>query len=311
MAQTPWRASYLVNCTTPLLSAQELGVIQANGQCQGTAAQQATENADIAIGRRNIEGGGRDALYEHTNYRVVVGLGGKYLDAWSYDAYAQYYYTSLFNSNTNYLSYSNIDNALQVTGTAANPVCISGSPCVPYNIFTQGAVTPAQLAYLYEPGTAYGNNTGRILHADTTGDLGHYGITSPLAHDGVGVNVGVEHREEGLDFNPDAAELSGELAGFSGAVVAIDDSYHVNEGFTEILAPLVQDEPWARELSMDTGYRYSDYSTAGVTDTYKFEVQYSPIQDVRLHCMAPRWPAADMSFRAMSMPEQRWTPAST
>lgn len=280
----PFTASnnYLVNCTNPLLSAQQLGVIQSQGQCQGSAAQQATENADIAIGRRNIEGGGRDSYYEHTNYRVVAGLSGKYLDAWTYDAYAQYYYTSLFNSNTNYLSYSNINNALQVTGTAANPVCVSGSPCVPYNIFTQGGVTPAQLAYLYEAGTADGNNTEKILHADTTGDLGHYGVTSPWAHDGVGVNLGVEHRMEGLEFQPDAAELSGELAGFSGAAAAIDNSYHVNEAFTEILVPLLQDEPWAHDLQMDTGYRYSNYSTAGVTNTYKFEVQYSPVQDLRV-----------------------------
>ena len=280
----PFTASnnYLVNCTNPLLSAQQLGVIQSQGQCQGSAAQQATENADIGIGRRNIEGGGRDSYYEHTNYRVVAGVGGKYLDAWTYDAYAQYYYTSLFNSNTNYLSYTNINNALQVTGTAANPVCVSGSPCVPYNIFTQGGVTPAQLAYLYEAGTADGSNTEKILHADTTGDLGHYGVTSPWAHDGVGVNLGVEHRMEGLNFQPDAAELSGELAGFSGAAAPIDAGYHVNEAFTEILVPLVQDEPWVHDLQMDTGYRYSNYSTAGVTNTYKFEVQYSPVQDLRV-----------------------------
>jgi iron complex outermembrane recepter protein len=274
--------NYRVNCTNPFLSAQELGVIQSQGQCLGSAAQQATESADLAIGRRNIEGGGRDAYYEHTNYRAVGGIGGKFLDAWTYDTYAQYYYTSLFNSNTNYLSYTNINNALQVTGTAANPVCVSGSPCVPYNIFNQGAVTPAQLAYLEEPGTADGNNTEKILHADVTGDLGHYGVASPWAHDGVGVNVGAEHRMEALSFQPDAAELSGELAGFSGAAAAINQSYHVNEAFTEILVPLVQDAPWAHDLQFDTGYRYSNYSTAGVTNTYKFEVQYSPIRDFRL-----------------------------
>ena len=153
---------------------------------------------------------------------------------------------------------------------------------MPYNIFSQGAATPAQLAYLEEPGTADGNNTEKILHADVTGDLGHYGVASPWAHDGAGVNVGVEHRMEALSFSPDAASFSGELAGFSGAAAAINNSYHVNEAFTEILAPLVQDEPWAHDLQIDTGYRYSNYSTAGVTNTYKFEVQYSPIQDFRL-----------------------------
>jgi iron complex outermembrane recepter protein len=273
--------NYLVNCTNPLLSAQQFGVLQSQGACLGTAAQIATENADLDIGRRNVEGGGRTFDYEHTNYRVVGGVGGTIADAWTYDAYAQYYYTSLFNGNTNYFNYAAVNNALQVTGTAANPVCISGPPCVPYNLFTQGGVTPAQLAYLYTPGTAYGTNDEKILHADVTGDLGKYGVTLPWAKDGVAINVGAEHRFEGLTFAPDGAELSGELSGAAGASVAIDNGYHVDEAFTEIRAPIAQNQPWSKDLDIDAGYRYSDYSTAGVTNTYKFEVQYAPVEDVR------------------------------
>jgi iron complex outermembrane recepter protein len=281
--------NYLVNCTNPFLSAQELGVLQSQGACTGTPARMSAENAALTIGRRNIEGGGRNAYYEHTNYRVVAGAGGTFAGAWTYDAYAQYYYTSLFNSNTNYLSYSNIDNALQVTGTAANPKCSSGTAgCVPFNIFAQGAVTPAMLAYLYSPGTAYGTNTEKIQHGDVTGDLGRYGITSPWAHDGAAINVGAEHRIESIVFSPDAAELSGQLAGFAGASVPIDNSYSVSEGFTEIRVPLIQDAPWAHDLSVDTGYRYSKYSTAGITNTYKLEVQYAPTEDVRLRASFDR-----------------------
>jgi iron complex outermembrane recepter protein len=35
-------------------------------------------------------------------------------------------------------------------------------------------------------------------------------------------------------------------------------------------------------LVADTGYRYSDYNTTGGTNTFKFEVQYAPIQDARV-----------------------------
>jgi outer membrane receptor protein involved in Fe transport len=278
--------NYLVNCSNPLLSAQELGVIQSQGAC--TNAQVAadklnpgSQNVDLDIGRRNVEGGGRIAYFEHMNYRAVVGLGGTLLDGVTYDAYAQYYYTSLYNSNQNYLNYASVNNALQATGTVANPVCVSGGSCVPYNIFTQGGVTAAQLAYLYTPGTAYGTNVEKIQHVDLTAELGKYGITSPFAQDGVAVNVGGEHRVESLDFQPDGAELSGDLAGFSGAVVAIDDAYDVSEAFTEVRIPLAQKIPFAHDLAVDAGYRYSDYSTAGTTGTYKFEVQYAPVEDVR------------------------------
>ncbi len=281
--------NYLVNCSNPLLSAQQISVIQSQGSCTPAeiAADKLAPGASIAndvdldIGRRNIEGGGRTFDYEHTNFRVVGGVGGKLGDAWNYDVYVQYYYTSLFNGNTNYLNYAAINNALLVTGTRANPVCVSGGSCVPYNIFTEGGVTQAQLNYLYTPGTAYGTNDEKIEHGDITGDLGKYGITSPWAKDGVGVNFGLEHRFEGLSFAPDGAELSGELAGASGASVAIDNGYHVREAFLEVRAPIAQDQPWAKDLDVDVGYRFSDYSTAGSTNTYKFEVQYAPIEDVR------------------------------
>jgi iron complex outermembrane receptor protein len=175
-----------------------------------------------------------------------------------------------------------LNNSLLVGGTAAAPVCLNGGNCVPYNIFTQGGVTPAQLQSLYEPGTSYGTDTEKIWHADVTADLGRYGLTLPWAHDGAGVNVGWEHRFEGLSYAPDQAELSGDLSGFSGAAPAISAGYTVNEGFTEFRLPIAQNLPGVQDLTVDAGYRLSHYNTSGTTNTYKFEVQYAPIKDVRL-----------------------------
>lgn len=275
-------AQYEVNCSNPLLSDQQRGILCTPQQVAADLADPGSQSVSVEIGRRNIEGGGRIADFEHINYRGVLGLRGDLNPQWRYDAYGQYYYTTLYSSNTNYLNFQAITNALQVTGTAADPVCISGGSCVPYNIFREGAVTPEQLAYLYTPGTAYGTVTQKIGHADITGDLTDYGMKLPTATDGVGVNVGVEYRREDLQFAPDAAELSGNLAGFSGASVAIDDGYSVSEAFTEVRVPLVQRMTGIYDLVFDAGYRYSDYSTAGDTNTYKFELQYAPIQDLRL-----------------------------
>ncbi len=276
----------MINCTNPLLSAQEQGILCTPAQIAADKANpgSAAGSTAVTIGRRNVEGGGRIAYYEHTNYRIVAGLTGDLGDAWKYDAYGQYYYTSFYNANKNYLNYASVNNALQVTGTAANPVCI-GNPtgCVPYNIFNTGGVTPAQLNYLYTPGTAFGTNVEEIAHADFTGDLGKYGAISPWAKDGVAVNIGAEHRFEAVTFAPDGAEILGNLAGFSGAVKPISAGYSVKEAFLEGRAPLAQGMPGLYDLSVDAGYRYSEYSTsAGRTNTYKFEVQYAPIPDMRL-----------------------------
>lgn len=281
--------TYRVNCSNPLLSAQEAAVLCTPAQIAADRANPGSVSADLDIGRRNIEGGGRASRYEHANYRTVAGVDGKLGDAWSYDAYALYYYTSLSQSNLDYLNYAAINNALQVTTDAAGrPVCVGGGTCVPYNIFTSGAVTPQQLNYLYTPGTDGGSNTEQIVVADITGELGRFGIAMPWARDGIALNAGVEHRVETLKFAPDAAELSGDLAGYGGAAVAIDKRMSVNEGFLETRVPVVQDRAFAEDLTIDAGYRYSHYSPSGVTNTYKLGLQFAPVPDVRLRASYDR-----------------------
>jgi iron complex outermembrane receptor protein len=294
----PLSGNYNINCSNPLLSAQQRGILCTPAQIAADAANPGSVTTNVRIGRRNIEGGGRLSDYQHQNYRAVFGTQGKFADdVWSYDAYGQYYYTTFFNSNQKYLNFQSIGNALLVTGTAANPVCISGPPCVPYNPFSDGGVTQEQLDYLYLAGTGQGNSTLRTLHAEVTGRLGKYGVTSPLANDGLGVNVGFEHRNDHEFFQPDSAEQSGLLSGFGSAAVPIDNSVSVKEGFFELRAPLIQDKPFAKDLLFDTGYRYSKYSTAGSTNTYKFEVQYAPIADYRFRA------SYDKAIRAPSVVE--------
>lgn len=275
----------LVNCSNPLLSAQEQAILCTPAQIAGDLANPGSKgnSADVSIGRRNIEGGGRTSFYEHNNIRAVIGTRGDVIDGWTYDLYGSYYYVTTFQSNQDYLDYAKINDALQVTTNAqGQPVCISGGRCVPWNIFTTGAVTPAQLNYLSTPGTAYGNNTEQVAHLDFTGELGKYGLQTPWANDAAAVNFGYEHRMDSITFNPDGAETSGDLAGFSGALVNINEHYNIDEAFIELRLPIAHGQPGIYDLTTDVGYRYSNYDTTGTTNTYKFEVQYAPIQDARL-----------------------------
>ncbi len=45
--------------------------------------------------------------------------------------------------------------------------------------------------------------------------------------------------------------------------------------------PILDKIPGAYNLSFDTGYRYSSYTLGGTTNTYKFQVEYAPIEDIR------------------------------
>ncbi|HXQ16926.1 MAG TPA: TonB-dependent receptor [Caulobacteraceae bacterium] len=295
---------YFVNCGNPLLSAQESAAIGCTA-AQVTAMNQSdpANQIDLQIGRRNIEGGARTAAYEHDNYRIVIGMKGDLGDAWRYDAYGSYYYTSLFDSNGNYLSLSGIQNALLVGGTAAAPVCLNGSAsCIPYNIFNQGGVTPAQVASLNESGTSHGTIEEQIFEGFVTGDLGKYGVKSPWADDGVGVSIGIQHRWDHLVFAPDQAELSGDLAGFSGASVPVNNAISVQEEYGELRIPIAQKRPFADDLSIEAGYRYSDYSTAGGVSTYKVGGEWAPVRDVRFRASYDRAIRAASILEAFSPP---------
>jgi iron complex outermembrane recepter protein len=276
---------FLVNCSPadPLLSPQEVSVLCAPANFTGAKN---LNDVDVIIGRRDIEGGARQSYYEHNNWRGVFGVTGTFADAWTYDAYGSNYYTSLFQNNTGYLSATKVQNALSVVTnpTTGKPMCAGGQAgCVPYDVWTQGAITPDQVAYLLTNGSNYGTVTERILNASISGDLGKYGLKLPTANDGVAVVLGAEHRNDALNYAPDQAELSNDLLGFSGAGVSIDGSIHVSEGFFEARVPIVQQKPFAEDLVFHTAYRRSDYSTgAGTVNTYAFDLQWAPSADFRL-----------------------------
>jgi iron complex outermembrane receptor protein len=293
---------YPVNCNNPFLSAQQQSTLCTPAQiaaananptapCTLTGGQLSANCVDLEIGRRNVEGVPRFTDFQHENYRAVLGTKGDLIDngALTYDLYAQYFFTTFNSSNLNYFNFQALDSAFDVYSNNGTPTCVSGPPCVPYNIFKDGGVTQSALNYLYINGLAVGSSTLRTEHGELTAQLGTWGVTSPLAHDGVAVNAGFEHRNDHEYYLPDYAEENQLLSGFGSAAVPIDESLSVTEGFTEIRAPLIQDMPGAKELLLDTGYRYSSYSSSSGSNTigfeahtYKFEVQYAPIRDVRL-----------------------------
>ncbi len=292
-------AGYLVNCDNPFLSAQQRPLI---GCTPALTASGGT--VDLTIGRRNIEGGGRVQFYEHQNYRAVFGSRGLITGSWRYDIYGSYYYTTAFQSSSNYVSIARIQQALLVRQTPTGPACtVTSGGCAPYNIFQDGGVSQAALNYLGIQGTNHGATSERIIEGTVTGDLGDYGVKSPWAQDGVGVAFGFHHRRDHLDFTPDSALRSGDLSGAGGASTIIDNSIRVAEGYIETRVPLMQDMAMVKDLSLEGGFRYSDYSTGIQAKTYKAAVSYAPTDDIRFRA------AYQSALRAPSILEL-YTPTS-
>lgn len=275
-------ATYSINCDNPLLSGQ-----QATTLCGANAGVAGTVYNNL-IGYRFANLPRQDDL-RHTNYRIDVGARGEIAPGWSYDAYLQYGTTLLSENYRNDVSVSRVQDALLVGRNAAGqPTCLSviangGGACVPLDIFqaTSQGLTPAALAYVITPGFQSAQVTEQVASINLSGDLGQYGVKSPLASDGIGIALGTEYRREALDYRTDAEFTSGDLSGQGGPRIGNAGQFDVYEIFGEARVPLIQNLPFVHDLTFDGGYRFSDYSTVGTTNAYKGELSYAPIRELR------------------------------
>jgi iron complex outermembrane receptor protein len=280
-----------VNCDNPLLSANEQSTL-----CQGAT----TGEASVAFGRRNVEGGNRYDDLTHTGFRMVIGSKGNITDNLTYDVYAQEGLTLRQENFQNDVSKQRLTYALNDVVQNGQVICAAnanganGAPgCVPYDIWglgtpysaaytnAAGGPTAAAVAYIGAPGESEARTEERIYQADFTYDATSAGIKLPTANEGLVTNFGVDYREEFTQFRPDEEFITGDLAGQGGKILPLAGAYSVKEGFVEMRLPIVQDKPFAKEISINPGYRYSKYDLGYSTNTYKFMADWSPDSSFR------------------------------
>jgi iron complex outermembrane recepter protein len=240
----------------------------------------------LEIGRRDIEGGNRIDDLRHTAYRMKVGAKGDLGGGWSYDAYAQYGLTLYSENYSNEFSVQRVQNSLQVdpaTGECYAKEQNIDTSCVPLDIFNGiGSITPAMENYVRAQGFKQGWTQESIASASLNGDLGEWGGQSPWAKNPVAVAVGVEYRQEKLLLDTSRDFQINDLYGQGSATLPVPESgFNVSEGFGEVRIPLAQGQPFVEDLSLNGGYRYSSYSTAGGVTSFKFGGEYQPVDDVR------------------------------
>lgn len=293
-----------LSCSNPFLSGQQRGVL-----CGGST----DGSVETTILRRNVEGGPRNQDLRHTTFRGVFGFRGDINETWRYDIYGLYSEVSMENTYNNDLSNTKILNALDAvevtdpeTGvtsiTCASVVDGTDPNCVPWNVWETGAVDPASVEYMSLPLFARGTTDQKVFSGYVAGSLGDYGIKLPSADNGVELVVGAEYRKENLNFNPDEGFRLGLGAGQGGATNPVNGSYDVNEFFTEVSIPLIEGASMAEEVTLDLGYRYSDYSTGHTTDTYGIRGGWAINSDVKLRASYQRAVRA-ANIRELFLPE--------
>ena len=293
-----------INCGNPLLGTQQASTIGCTG-----ADIAADTVRSMYIGRRNVEGGGRQDDLNYLSYRGVAGIRGELTPGWNYDIAAQYSRVALARTYLNDFSVTRLGRSLDVVdgdpGAGVTPTCrsvVNGTDpnCVPYDIFILGGVTQAALDYLQIPLIQRGETTQQVVTAAVTGDTGW---SMPTSSRSVQVAFGAEYRRDALDATTDAAFASGDGAGQGGPTLGLSGDTDVAEVFGEIQIPLADDQPWAYSASIDAAYRRSEYENFG-TDTYKIGADYAPVEDIRFrasYSRAVRAPNVNDLFTAQGL----------
>jgi outer membrane receptor protein involved in Fe transport len=160
-------------------------------------------------------------------------------------------------------------------GSTFTPGVNSG--CVPLNVF--GAGSPSQAAIDWVNTTATDNTIleQTVLNGFVSGDTSDF---FSLPAGALSFVLGAEYRQEKSDFRPDAIELLADALEYPittvGRASRTTGKFDVKEVFAELSAPLLKDLPWAKELTLQGAYRYSDYSTSGGASTWNFGGRWRP-----------------------------------
>lgn len=274
-------------------------VINTDATSPCTIAQLAagTCTGNFYIGRRNVEGGGRQQDLGFGTYRIAGGFRGEVLPGIDYDLAGQYSKVRYNQTYLNDFSVTNLNKALDVvpSGIADDPataaredaVCrsvVNGTDpnCVPYNIFTLGVAPTAQaLAYLNIPLLQRASLTQSVGTFTLNIDMGTWGVKSPWADSPVQGVVGTEFRRDTLNSVTDQNFATGNAAGQGGPTIGLSGQTDSADYFGELQIPLLEGQEFAHQVTLEIAYRYSDYDTGITADTWKIGADWAPTEDIR------------------------------
>ena len=226
------------------------------------------------IGRRFTEAGPRLTNFVGNTFQITGGARGALTESLDWQISGQYGQADFTNRQSGQGLTSRLQQALRACPTGSAP------GCTPINIFGgEGSITPAMFNFLNVPTFSFVQSKLTTVEGSVSGDLG---FSSPFSDDNVGIAVGAEYRRYSANSGGDSASATpGEVLGAGAPALPLIGSYSSKEGYIEVNVPLVTDRPFFHSLTLEGGYRYSDYSTTGGASTYKAGGSWAPIEDIK------------------------------
>ena len=222
------------------------------------------------IGRRVVEGGPRRYNQKVDTVYGTATLDGRFMMAghdWYWDVNALYGRNKAEQTMLGNINAANLALAL-------GPVANCTGACVPFNIFGgEGSITQEMLNFV---GFVQDDSSEQKLWGVTANATG--GLME-LPGGTLGLAIGAEHRNYSGRFDPDPIVAAG--LGSDIPALPTRGSYHVNEIYAELNAPILANLPAVELLELNGAVRYSDYSRSGSTTNFKGGVNWKPVRDLR------------------------------
>ncbi|MEO0697040.1 MAG: TonB-dependent receptor [Pseudomonadota bacterium] len=235
----------------------------------------------IGFKRRTVELGGRGNTALRETFRIVAGLQGTLAEDYNWETFINYGRTNRSQetqASVNVLAFRDALNA-DLDPVTGLPQCADLAArlkgCVPINIFGEGAISPGAADYVRHVGTINATIEQTSFGATLAGPVP--GVELPAGT--IDFAAGLEWRREFSDNQPDGLQQAGLTSG--NAIPGNRGQFEVFELFGETDIPLVKDQPFFHDLTIGGAYRYSDYTTVGVTHAYAARASWAPVEDLR------------------------------
>lgn len=252
----------------------------------------------VLVTRDNFDLGQRGENIRRETYRGVIGARGDIADDLHYEVsyvygqtnvtahYVNDRYTDRFLDAIDVVTGANGQPACRVAaqgvsaalaaGASVTPVSFNANQCVPLNIFGEGVASQGALDFIHASTTDRSRITQQVVSGSVGGDFRRL---FHLPGGELSYSVGGEYRRETSSFVPDLIAQQGLT--FTNALSRTYGKFDVKEVFAELDAPLLKDRPFFQLLDVAAAIRYSDYSTIGSTTTYKADLTWAPVRDLR------------------------------
>ncbi|TMP40269.1 TonB-dependent receptor [Pseudoalteromonas citrea] len=221
---------------------------------------------------------------EREVFRTSIGAEGFLNDDWGYSAYVQYgriEQDTLWEGEVLTQNQINAIDAVEYNGEivcadrdADGNVIGALAGCTPFNTMGATSATQEQIDYIGTTATRFAKHDQVVFAVTVDGSL----FELPAGY--VAAAFTAEHRRESATTTPSENMEKGLI--FGNSSLAMNGEIEVDELSTEISIPLIEGMRFAQDLTLETAYRYMDYSVTGADDAWKLALNWGVTDDLRV-----------------------------